>query len=167
MTDETAAALARIQEASFARASEATRNAFPPERRMTGEALAAYLGAKRYAILGTVRPDGRPHAAPVGYALVGTRFVIGTLPDAQRVRNVRHQPSCSLVVTHGEDDEHVVVIAEGTARLIEPMDAPLEVRAPFRDDEGALASWVGLLMVVTPERLLSYAAPGAIAPDSP
>ena len=150
--------LARIQEASFARASDATRGAFPAERRMDGAMLLGFLGRKRYAVLATTRPDGRPQAAPVGYALVGTKFVMASLPDAQRVRNLRHEPHASVVIDQGEGDRHGVVIVEGTTRLIEPLEAPLEMRAPFRDEAGTFPDWVGILVVLTPERLLSYAA---------
>ena len=151
--------LARIQEASFARASEATRTAFPPERRMDGPTLTRFLTSNRYAVLATVHPDGRPHAAPVGYAMVGTRFVIASMAEAARVRNLRAQPHASLVVTRGEDDEHAVVIAEGTARLLDPSDTSLEMREPFRAADGSLPPWIGVLIALHPERLLSYAAP--------
>lgn len=152
--------LARIQEASFARASPATAGAFPPERRMDAAALTAFLTGRRYGVLSTVRPDGRPHAAPTGYALVGARFVIATLAEAQRVQNIRHAPHCSLVVTEGEGHAHAAVIVEGTARLLAPLEAPLEMRAPFRDAAGSFPGWVGLLITVTPERILSYAGEG-------
>ncbi|MGZ6548534.1 MAG: pyridoxamine 5'-phosphate oxidase family protein [Actinomycetota bacterium] len=150
--------LARIQEASFARASDATRNAFPPERRMSGSVLISFLARKRYAVLATTRPDGRPQAAPVGYALVGTKFVMASLGDAQRVRNLQHEPHASLVVTEDEGDRHGVVIVEGTTRLLEPLEASLDMRAPFREPSGELPDWIGTLIVLTPERLLSYAA---------
>jgi nitroimidazol reductase NimA-like FMN-containing flavoprotein (pyridoxamine 5'-phosphate oxidase superfamily) len=159
-SQDAVATLARIQEASFARAAEATRNAFPSERRMDGATLASFLARKNQGVFATVRTDGRPHAAPAGYALVGARFVIASLAGAARVANIRHEPHCSLVVMEGEDDDHAVVIVEGTARLVAPMDAPLEMRAPFRESDGTLPPWVGTLVVVTPERLLSYAAEG-------
>jgi nitroimidazol reductase NimA-like FMN-containing flavoprotein (pyridoxamine 5'-phosphate oxidase superfamily) len=152
--------LARIQEASFARAGTATRGAFPAERRMTGPELTAFLSRKRYGVLASVRPDGRPHAAPVGFALVGTRFVMASLSDAQRVRNLRHEPHATLVVSEEEGDKHAVVIAEGTARLLEPLEASLDMRAPFRDEAGALPDWVGVIIALTAERVLSYAAAG-------
>ena len=152
--------LARIQEASFARASEATRGAFPQDRRMDGATLLSFLTRKRYAVLATTRPDGRPQAAPVGYALVGTKFVMASLPDAQRVRNLKHEPHASVVIDQGEGDRHGVVIVEGTTRLLEPLDASLDMRAPFRDDAGTFPDWIGILVALTPERLLSYAAPG-------
>lgn len=150
--------LALIQEASFARAAASTASSFPAERRMDGAQLEAFLRRKRYAVLATTRPDGTPHAAPIGYALVGARFVIASLPDAARVRNLRAQPHASLVVTEG--DQHAVVVVDGTARLLPAMEAPLELRAPFRDPDGSLPAWVGVIVTVTPERLLSYAAPG-------
>ncbi len=108
-------------------------------------------------------PDGRPHAAPIAYALVGTKFVFATLPEAARVQNLRHEPHASLVVSDGEEDAHAVVIVEGTTRTVAPLESSLEMRAPFRDAQGNLPGWIGLLIVLTPERLLSYAAPGAIA----
>ena len=152
--------LARIQEASFARAGSATTGAFPSERRMSGPMLTSFLTRKEYGVLATVRSDGRPHAAPVRYALVGTRFVIGSLSDAQRVRNLRHEPHATLVITEEEGDKHAVVIAEGTARLLEPLEASLDMRAPFRDEAGAMLDWIGIIVALTPERVLSYAAEG-------
>jgi nitroimidazol reductase NimA-like FMN-containing flavoprotein (pyridoxamine 5'-phosphate oxidase superfamily) len=152
--------LARIQEASFVRAASATQGSFPPERRMSGPMLTAFLSRKEYGVLATVRPDGRPHAAPVRYSLVGTRFAIGSLSDAQRVRNLRHEPHATLVISEEEGEKHAVVIAEGTTRLLEPLEASLEMRAPFRDEAGALLDWVGVIISLTPERVLSYAAQG-------
>lgn len=152
--------LTRIQEASFARASGSTSGAFPPERRMDGAQLTAFLGTHRTGVLATTRADGRPHAAPIGFALVATKFVFATLTDAARVRNLAHEPHASLVVSAGDADTYAVVIAEGITRLAAPLECPLEMRQPFRDAEGNLPSWVGLLIVLTPERLLSYAAPG-------
>ena len=161
--------LARIQEVSFARAGSATQGAFPAERRMSGPMLTEFLMRKKYAVLATSRPDGRPHAAPVGFALAGTRFVIASLADAQRVRNLRHEPHATLVVSEEEGSKHAVVIAEGTARLLEPLEASLEMRAPFRDESGTLPDWIGVIVALNPERLLSYAAEGfgVAGSDSP
>ncbi len=125
--------LARIQEASFTRASEATRGAFPPERRMDGARLLSFLARKRYAVLATTRPG---------------------------VRNLKHEPHASLVIDEDESERHGVVIVDGTTRLLQPLEAGLEMRAPFRDDAGTFPDWIGVLIVLTPERLLSYAAQG-------
>jgi hypothetical protein len=56
--------LGRLQETSFNRAGPAVRNAYPPERRMTGPQLAEYLARRTYALASSTRPDGRTHAAP-------------------------------------------------------------------------------------------------------
>lgn len=149
-------ALGRIQEASFARASEATRRAYPASRRMDGPALFEFLARRRVCVLATVRPDGRPQAGPAGYALVGTRIAFASREDAARVRNVRQHPHVSLAVTEEEGDRRSAVVIDGTARLMRPQEAPLEVRAPFRDDDGVLPEWVEAIIVVTPERILSY-----------
>jgi hypothetical protein len=53
-----------LQETSFNRAGPAVRNAYPPERRMTGPQLADYLTRRTYALASSTRPDGRAHAAP-------------------------------------------------------------------------------------------------------
>lgn len=149
-------ALARIQESSFSRASSSTKRAYPPDHRMDGGALFEFLARRRSGVLATVRPDGRPQAAPVGYGLVGTKFVFGSLSDAARVRNLRHRPYVSIVVQQDDADERSVVIVDGTARLIMAREAPLELRAPFRDDDGGLPDWCEVLIVLTPERILSY-----------
>ena len=121
--------------------------------------LEAFLRTNTTGVLATVRPDGRPHAAPVGFAVTGPRFVIASLLDAARVRNVRANPHASLVVTLGAGTAHAAVIAEGTARIVAPLEATLEMRAPFRDATDALPAWIGAFVVVSPERLLTYAAP--------
>jgi len=149
-------ALERIQESSFNRASESTRRAYPPERRMDGGTLFEFLARRRTGVLATVRPDGRPQASPVAYGLVGSRFVFGSTSEATRVRNLRHHPHVSLVVTEEFGDSRSVVIVDGTARLVGAHEAPLELRAPFRDDEGALPAWCEILIVLTPERILSF-----------
>ena len=151
-TAEAVATLARIQEASFARAGDSSSRAFPEDRRMDGPALAAFLNDNPMCVLATSRPDGRPHAMPAGFALVGVRIVVPSRADAPRIANLRHDPRCSMVVTASDDS---VVVADGTARLVEPIQAPLEMREPFRDAAGGLPPWVELLIAITPERVLS------------
>ncbi|MBO0731351.1 MAG: hypothetical protein J2P57_18985, partial [Acidimicrobiaceae bacterium] len=56
--------LSRLQEVSFNQAGPPVRKAYPPERRMTGPQLAAYLTRRTYALASSTRADGRAHAAP-------------------------------------------------------------------------------------------------------
>jgi PPOX class probable F420-dependent enzyme len=132
---------------SWARAGEATRTSFPPERRIGGERLAAFLRDHHYAVLATTRADGRPHAAPVSYAVTDdATFWLPTATRAVRLRHVERTAWASLVVTEGEDDEHVVAIVEGPA-TVAPKPEGVEDR-----------EWAAAWLALRPERVLSYAA---------
>jgi transposase InsO family protein len=69
--------LGQLQDASFGRASKATRTAYPPNRRMTGTQLAGYLARRTYALASTTRPGGRPHATPTLFSLLFSRRLLG------------------------------------------------------------------------------------------
>lgn len=83
------------------------------------------------ARLATVRADGRPHIVPVVFALVDN--VIFTAVDAkpkrtsrlQRLANIEHEPRCSLIVDHYQDDWSQLwwVRADGEATVVEPAEA--------------------------------------------
>jgi len=83
------------------------------------------------ARLATVRPDGRPHIVPVVFALVEN--MIFTAVDAkpkrttrlQRLANIEHEPRCSLLVDHYENDWSKLwwVRADGEAAVVEPAEA--------------------------------------------
>lgn len=55
--------LAALQAQTFDRATATTQRSYPPERRLTPEQLERYLDRREYAVVGTTRPDGRPHAS--------------------------------------------------------------------------------------------------------
>ncbi|ABG04150.1 pyridoxamine 5'-phosphate oxidase-related, FMN-binding protein [Rubrobacter xylanophilus DSM 9941] len=74
------------------------------------------LAGTRTAKLSTVRPDGRPHVAPVWFLLDGEAVVFTTHESTVKARNMRRNPRVSLCV----DDErppYSFVLVEGTARL--------------------------------------------------
>lgn len=71
-------------------------------RAMTPEERRSFLmGGTRTAILATVRPDGRPHAVPVGFVLAGDDVLFLTGERTVKGANLQHDPRVSLVV----DDE--------------------------------------------------------------
>lgn len=148
--------LAQIQATTFARATPSTITSFPERFRLSGDAIVTFLARRRTATFATTRPDGRPHAAPTGFALVDGRLVIASVEDAVRVANLRQRPHASLVVNEETPTTHGVVIIEGSCRLFTPRAASLEIRAPFRLEDGDLPTWIGVFIVLTPERLLSY-----------
>lgn len=56
-------------------------------------------GAERtgtHTVLGTVRPDGRPHAATVGAIWLDGTWYIVSGPRTQKSRNLAAQPACTL-----------------------------------------------------------------------
>ncbi len=74
------------------------------------------LTGTRTGKLASVRPDGRPHAAPVWFLLDGEDIICTTWHESVKARNIRHNPQVSFVV----DDEtppFAFVIVEGTAVL--------------------------------------------------
>ena len=116
--------------------------------------LQEFLERHPTGVLATTRSDGRPHAAPVTFALAGPQIAIASLDGAQRIENLRAHPHASLVISQ---DAQAVVIIEGAARVVPPAEASATVRERFRDPSGALPPWIGAFVVVTPERVLSYA----------
>ena len=144
-----------LQDESFALATQATRESYPPERRLTGERLQRYLDRRAFAVAGSTRPDGRPHAALTSYVRVGTTFWLPTMAGSIRERNLHTQPWLVLVVAEGDHAEHIAVIVEGPCAVAAPDDVPSEVAAT------AQGPWVSVWLRLEAQRLLSYAADGA------
>ena len=135
-----AAWLGRLQDASFSRAGQAVRKAYPPERRMTGPQLAWYLERRTYALASSTRPDGRAHAVPTLFCTYAEAFWLPTLGSAARLSNVRAHPWLALSIVDGEHDTHAAVLTEGRPRCWQP----------FRRTSGtspscatAAATWTG------------------------
>ena len=95
--------------------------------RMTAEEQRAFLSDPvRPGILATVRPDGRPHAAPIWYDLDGESVVFTTGSETVKGRNL---------------------VASGRASLCVQDDRPpfsfvtLEGRVELSDDLGEVRRW--------------------------
>jgi general stress protein 26 len=150
MSDE----LGAVQDDTFARATRATADSYPPERRLPAAQLAAYLDRRAFAVIGSRRPDGRPHAAMSSYIRRGRDFWLPTVAQSVRERNLRAEPWMTMTVTEGDHDSHVVVLLEGPAEVVAPAAVPADVRAAVTGE------WVDTWIRLTAERLLSYAAEG-------
>jgi PPOX class probable F420-dependent enzyme len=63
------------------------------------------------------RPDGRPHAIPIGFLWDGESVWIFTRPHTQKIQNIGHNAQVLLVLdnTHGGVDP---ISIEGTATLL-------------------------------------------------
>jgi nitroimidazol reductase NimA-like FMN-containing flavoprotein (pyridoxamine 5'-phosphate oxidase superfamily) len=147
-----------VQRATFAAASLATTSSYPPERRLSGEVIDAVLRARRYATVASTRPDGRPHATPTSFVLVDDALWMPAVAGAVRTRNVRGQPWLVFVLTEGEGEAHLAVIAEGAASVVADADLPEDVAALAVERLGSRPDWADVWLVLRPSRLLSYAA---------
>ena len=94
-------------------------------RRMTDDEWRAFaLHGTRTAKVATVRPDGRPHVAPVWFVLDGDDVVFTTGADSVKGRSLRQDPKVSLCI----DDERPpfsFVVIEGTASISDDLDEML------------------------------------------
>jgi Pyridoxamine 5'-phosphate oxidase len=53
-------------------------------------------GQDVFTVLGTVTPEGRPHAAPVGAMWVDGAWYVVSGPGTRKARNLAHNPACTL-----------------------------------------------------------------------
>ncbi|MDQ3871414.1 MAG: pyridoxamine 5'-phosphate oxidase family protein [Chloroflexota bacterium] len=119
--------------------------------------------------LSTIRPDGRPHVVPVWFLWDGRAIHFYSKPGAQKVRNLRVNPSAMLAV--GEPDEEFdVELIEGAADVLDQPTSsvmPPEHVAKY----SALMAKVGLSpdtyvqtysqpVRITPTRFLGYGGRG-------
>jgi len=153
-----ARALIAIQERSYAQAHDGIHRSWPERTAMDAETLAGFLERKRYAILATVRPDGRPQAAPVAFHVSGGAFWVATVAGA-RVRNLQATPHAALVISEGERGNHRAVRAEGPV-VLHVGDALDSVRkkldAAWEERQGSPPDWAAAFIELHPETLYSY-----------
>ena len=147
--------LGELQDRSFARATAATSVSYPPERRLSPAQLDSYLDRRKFAVVGSARADGRPHAAMSLYIRRGTTFWLPTMAGSVRERNLRRTPWLTMVIAEEDHPEHIAVITEGPAEVVALSEVPADVRAAVTSD------WVNAWIRVRAERLLSYADEGA------
>ena len=61
----------------------------------------------------TVRPDGSQHVVPVWFFWDSETFLICSQPNAQKVRNLRHNPNVMLAFDGAGKLGYDVVVVEG------------------------------------------------------
>lgn len=88
---------------------------------LTPEVRAFLLHATRTGKLATVRPDGRPHIAPIWFILYGDTLIFTTWHTTVKAKNIRQNANVSLCV----DDENppfAYATLEGTATLLDDLE---------------------------------------------
>jgi F420H(2)-dependent biliverdin reductase len=88
------------------------------DARMTAELsneMIERLETQKNIWFGSVRPDGRPHLAPIWFVWHRGKLYVSTEPDSVKSGNVRRNPQVVLAL---EDGTHPM-ICEGQAQLLE------------------------------------------------
>ena len=93
------------------------------------EALEASSGAMVTYFLGTVRPDGRPHAAGVGAVWVDETFWFVSGPETRKSRNLAANPACTISVSLPGID----LVLEGHADRVTDTETLERLAAVYRD----------------------------------
>ncbi len=118
-------------------------------------ATVAAAGRDVFTVLGTITPNGRPHAAPVGSLWIDGAWYVVTGPDTQKGRNLTHNPACTLAarldgvdvvftghadrVTDGAELERVAAAYRGVGWPAEVADGAFT--APYTAPSGGPPPW--------------------------
>ena len=92
------------------------------------ESIIAALEREDVVWVSSIRPDGRPHLAAVWFLWDGDSILVFSKPNAQKVRNVRANPSVMIAVGQPGIDFDVELI-EGVAELDETATSRLLPRS--------------------------------------
>lgn len=115
--------------------------------------------------LSSVRPDGAPHLVPIWFSWDGRELLIASKPHAQKVRNIRSNPSVMLALGAAEDDFDVGLLEGRAEALAEPASRilPRSHLTKYRDQMGAIGlteeeflATYSLVIRVTPTRFLPW-----------
>jgi PPOX class probable F420-dependent enzyme len=91
-------------------------------RKMTRtEALTFLAEGTRTGKLATVRPDGRPHVAPIWFVVEDGDLVFNTWHTSVKARNLAADPRAALVVDYQEPPFGYVLV-EGTVDVSSDLD---------------------------------------------
>ena len=162
MLPDDALTLISVQERSYSEGGPGILESYPKNPSMDAERITSFLQGKKYAVLATSRPDGRPQAAPIAFTVWKAAFWIASVKGA-RVRNLRFKPYASIVVIEGEGKAHRAVIAEGPVKL-HPAAELLETQKVFAElwqrRNDSPPTWAYVFIELRPERLFSYDVKG-------
>jgi PPOX class probable F420-dependent enzyme len=130
-----------------------------------GEARRRFASA-RVARLGTVGAGGRPHLVPIVFVLAGETVysVVDDKPkrttELQRLKNVRSNPSVSILVDHYDDDwsELWWVRADGSARVLAASEPEASTAVGLLAERYPQQRPTGAVLAVDVERWTQWSA---------
>lgn len=77
---------------------------------LNAEEQLAFLESGHTAIVTTIRKDGRPSPVPVWYVMVDGRMYFGTPSVAAKLKHLKRDPRCSVLVETGEKWRDLVAL---------------------------------------------------------
>jgi PPOX class probable F420-dependent enzyme len=77
--------------------------------------ITQFLQDHRLCVFATGRKDGSPQQSYIGYQFDGKQFLLGGQESSFKMRNLRRNPGCSLVVPA----DRGFLLVYGTAELVE------------------------------------------------
>jgi PPOX class probable F420-dependent enzyme len=120
------------------------------------------------AWFGTTRPDGRPHHVPVWYAWEDPTALVFSPTTAEKTRNVRVNPACTLAPESADFGQDIVIL-EGHAELRDMQDRLIETaRRVFMEKytpmmgDGGFDEWIknfGQPILVQVDRIVAWNKP--------
>jgi PPOX class probable F420-dependent enzyme len=90
-----------------------------------------FLRGSQLAAISTVRANGQPHVVPVWYEWDGREFVVSSMRDTQKVRNISARGVSALSI-YSSELPYRQVTAEGPARLGPMLDNVWRERVAIR-----------------------------------
>lgn len=134
---------------------------------MTQTEIEEFLGAPRFAIVGTNRANGPPQLTPVWYLYQDERVYISMFVKSAKYRNLRRDPRIGVCIA-GENPDARAVMIYGTVEFSLDGESWVDeivwklVRRYYDSDEEAqtymdssAVEGEGALAVVTPERVIA------------
>jgi PPOX class probable F420-dependent enzyme len=82
----------------------------------TAERRAFLQAGTRTGKLATVRPDGRPHVAPIWFVLDGDDIIFTTWHETVKAANLEHEPRVALVIDD-QEPPFAFVLVEGVVEI--------------------------------------------------
>jgi PPOX class probable F420-dependent enzyme len=77
--------------------------------------ITQFLQSHRLCVFATGRKDGSPQQSYIGYQFDGQQFLLGGQATSFKMKNLRRNPGCSLIVPDGRG----FLLVYGTAELVE------------------------------------------------
>jgi nitroimidazol reductase NimA-like FMN-containing flavoprotein (pyridoxamine 5'-phosphate oxidase superfamily) len=102
-------------------------------------AIETFLHEHAIAVLSTHNADGTIHSAPILFVYENGVFHLGTQVGAQRVANLRRNPTATLLIERREDP-FKIVIAYGSAEIVDAdFERRVQILSRLYPEEGSRA----------------------------